>query len=50
MSKEPCKHEKFRDNHCADMTCWNYVNKCPKHMTAGSHHESYTCSLEAKEL
>jgi len=34
-----CLHKKFAYNHCGEMECRNYVNKCPAHSltsTAGA--------------
>lgn len=35
MPKPNCLHAKWRDGHCAEMGCANYVSKCPKHAIAG---------------
>lgn len=39
-----CKHPKYEDGHCAEMTCWNYFSKCPKHSYSGNKKEK--CSHE----
>ena len=44
-----CNHLKYAYNHCAEMSCRNYKNKCPLHATTGS--STATCNLErAKSL
>lgn len=34
MPNTGCRHTEYRARHCAAMSCWNYVNKCPIHSTA----------------
>jgi len=44
-----CTHVKFAYNHCGEMLCRNYVNKCPRHSLTGS--TTAVCNLErAKSL
>jgi len=42
-----CPHQTYSDNHCAEMVCWNYVNKCPKHAPSGRDY--YVCSRSNRE-
>lgn len=30
-NKRHCGHKEYRDGHCGEMLCSNYVNKCPAH-------------------
>jgi hypothetical protein len=30
-----CRHPYYVDGHCAEMTCWNYAGKCPRHSPSG---------------
>lgn len=31
-----CKHShRYSDGHCSEITCLNYVGKCPKHAPSG---------------
>lgn len=39
-----CPHPKYSDGHCAEMVCWNYVNRCPRHAVSGRDYER--CSRE----
>lgn len=39
-----CIHKKWAYNHCADMACRNYIQKCPLHGTAGS--STAACNLD----
>lgn len=38
-----CLHKKFAYDHCGEMGCRNYVNKCPAHSATGSI--SAVCNL-----
>jgi hypothetical protein len=38
-----CLHKKFAYNHCGEMSCRNYVNKCPLHSLTGS--STAVCNL-----
>jgi hypothetical protein len=38
-----CLHKKFAYNHCGEMGCRNYVNKCPLHSVPGS--STAACNL-----
>lgn len=39
-----CNHVDYSNDHCAEMLCWNYFSKCPKHSYSGS--PSGQCSLD----
>ncbi len=39
-----CKHSAYSDGHCAEMTCPNYFNRCPKHSYSGR--VDAKCSLD----
>lgn len=39
MSLPYCNHPVYREGHCAEMMCGNYVSKCPKHGFNGSDHK-----------
>lgn len=44
VGDEPiCHHSHYHDGHCAQMTCWNYYSKCPKHSPSGS--DQAECSI-----
>ena len=34
-----CPHRKYQDEHCAEMECWNYFSKCPRHANQDSNAE-----------
>lgn len=40
-----CRHSRYHlDGHCAEMSCPNYVNRCPRHSQAGRR--DATCTRE----
>lgn len=41
-----CQHTHYSDGHCAEMVCWNYYSRCPKHSFSGS--DKARCSLEPR--
>jgi hypothetical protein len=42
-----CGHREYRDGHCAEMVCSNYIQRCPRHGVAGK--KSDFCLNEPKE-
>ena len=44
-----CLHKKYAYNHCAEMECRNYKNKCPLHASAGGS-ATATCNLARAEV
>lgn len=39
-----CPHRKYQDEHCAEIACWNYFSKCPRH---AKQDEGEECSRDA---
>jgi hypothetical protein len=44
VARTPCEHTEYRDGHCGNMYCDNYINKCPLHGLYGE--PTNKCSQE----